>query len=719
MHPSPWPSPGRSRSAGWANDAPITVAFAGPVRVSRVVVVVYNDGPRTYNAAQRGRALLRRGTRTLAATAWTPLDRSPVLLCGTDDHLVLGAAVELRFPRAVAGDRVVIELRKRPQATQLLLREVQIWGLPERLANAPPRALPCTVGENTYSSLRVTWKTPLAGTQYVRVRYRAVGDGAWWSRCYSASPAVIGWLQPATVYEACVDAVGVAGGGAGGEPGRVLLPAPLALRQMGDLWGMNFYPGGGGAHQAHPDETADTQAMIGLMSAAGVRHVRWWLPSPGGAELLAEARLSLFPTFNATSSAAYAQLTRTTGAWLVGLANEPDFAGIAPAGCARAARIARRAAKAFSPLFCLAAPALGGELVGPGGDWLAEAYANNLRDGLDALDLHPYVKRATPVAPGGVLGGPESLLASFGAGREVLEHAHDPHRPIVVSEAGHPTYQGDWHIPAVSHERQAQWVVRSHLLLASLGVRRIFWYAFQDEGTDRAEPEHNFGMVDWHGQPKPAYRAYAAMTRQLSRARCLGHDPGFRTPRYGVRCALGGAFVTAVWDSGGRSSVQMRAKGVTRLVSLTGAPLALPPVKNGLLTLTLDESVRYVYSTEPLRITAQERLEPDVAPQMQMSLSPTTVRVKPGGTARLAARLQSGYDGPVTVTVSTGSPWGGPVEQRRSLAARAKDEVVLELPVPAGAKPGTISWDVGCRVEPADPRWPGESFRRAVFFVVR
>ena len=38
----------------------------------------------------------------------------------------------------------------------------------------------------------------------------------------------------------------------------------------------------------------------------------------------------------------------------------------------------------------LAGPAVGGELVGPGTDYLAAAYAAGLREAVDVLDLHPY-----------------------------------------------------------------------------------------------------------------------------------------------------------------------------------------------------------------------------------------------------------------------------------------------------------------------------------------
>ncbi len=745
-------------SVGFPQPEPVVLSFAEPARVGRATLVVYNDPPRTYNAAGRARVVGRRGGAVVVESPWVSLDADAVTLCGTDDALVLGSQAEVPLPQAGAVDSISVEIEKRPGAVQCLVREVQLWGIPERLAGAPIAPIRPRVRENTCSSIRVAWDALPAGAAYARVRWRPKGTGPWNTVCFTQSPGLLFWLRPDALYEVAAEAVGMSGP-AGGGPAvgpsrrsdrsdrsdrreaahraglRVALAHPLALRRMSDAFGMNHYPGGGGAHQRRPNETENTHRMVALMRDAGVRHVRWWVPSPGFAEILAENGMTLFPTATSTEPAYYERLARTTGVWLTATANEPDYGNVFAGDFTRAFLPRCEAARRYSPLMLVAGPAVGGELVGPGSDYLSACYAAGLKDAVDVLDIHPYAKRATPTPPGGVLGGPEGLLASVSACKETMRKAGDAARPLIASESGHPTYEGNWHMPASSYERQAQWVVRTHLLLVAAGVRRVYWYAFQDEGTDKKEPEHCFGLVDWHGRPKPSYRSYSVMTRILGDTRCLGMEAGVKAPVYAVRCAtqgLGergngrvgdgeaGAFVTPIWDSGGRSEVRVGADaGVTRVVSLMGEELALPAREGKSLVLAVDEDVRYLFSRRPLRFRAQKRLDPPLEPQVQMTLSPTTVRVERGRPARWTARLANGYPCAVKVSLGCAHPWGGKAPAAAVvLPPRGRTEVPMEADTPADAKPGIVSWDVTCRVQPEDTRYKPDEFRRAIFFEV-
>lgn len=698
------------KSAGM-QDTTVKLTFREPVRVTRVAVVVYNDPQRSYNAAGRVQVAARQGETAVEETPWASLDGDAVYTCGQDGGLILGSKTEVALPGKAAADAVDIRLEKKPGAHQVLVREVYVWGLPERLVEAPVQALAGQVRDNTYSSLRATWTA--AGGEYVRVRYRATGDKEWRSGCFARSPGVVLWLKPATTYEVAVEAVGEKLSAKPAPVQRVRLPHPLELRTMGDAWGMNFYPGGGGAHQPMPDEGVNTKAMLALLQEAGVRHVRWWPASPGLAELLAEQGMSLLPSVTFEDPARYQWLARECGVWLTQTTNEPDFAQIFAEDYVRQFIPRRAAAQRFSPLMCLAGPAIGGEMVGPGADYLRACYGAGLKDAVDAIDAHPYGKYATPAAPGAVVSGPEGLLASLAATREAMRAAGDADRPLIASETGHPTYEGRWFMPPSSYERQAQWIVRTNLLFVASGIRRVIWYAFQDEGTDKANPEHCFGIVDWYGKPKPAFAAYRTMTRLLSDAKCEGLQSGLSAPVYGVRCRLADGYLTALWDSGGESTVRVKAAGVRGMVSLTGEKLGLPRAVGGELALTVDESVRYVQSDRPLVILGHKRLTPPVAPQVQMSLSPATITVQPGQPAQWEVNLKSGFPSPLTVELECPNPWGlAGASATVTLQPGQSLTVPLSLPTPADAKRRQIiSWDTRCH-------YGNESFCRAQFFMV-
>ena len=724
------------RSVGM-QDGTVTLKFAEPVRVTRVAVVVYNDPKRSFNAGGRFRATLRGGEAAPDGSAWVPMDGDAVMTCGKDDALILGSRSEAALSGAKAGDTVAVQLEKKPGAYQMLVREIYVWGMPERLASAAGRAgtplAGAVVTANTYSSLRVQWPSPPGETAYCRVSWRAKGETAWQRECYFASPAIVLWLRPYREYEVSAEAVGTVPGAGVGRTLTVRLPHPLEMRTMGDAWGMNFYPGGGGAHQARPDEGADTQAMVRLLREAGVRHVRWWIPAPGFAEVLADNGMSLVPSATYTDPAGYEKLARTCGVWLTQTTNEPDFANVFADEYVKQFLAPHAAARRFSPLMCIAGPAIGGEMVGPGSDYLTECYAAGLKDAVDAVDLHPYGKYSTPNPPGSTVGGPEGLLSSLAAAREAMGKAGDSARPVIASESGHPTYEGNWFMPASSYERQAQWIVRTHLLFVASGIRRIIWYAFQDEGTDKANAEHCFGIVDWNGKPKPAYESYRTMTKLLSEAKCEGLEPGLKAPVYGVRALLpplpplprrdggSGSHVTPLWDSGGTSEVRIAsASAVSGIVSLMGETLPVPKAVGGAVTLTVDENVRYVYSAKPLVYLSQKRLSPPVEPQVQMALTPTTVLVQPGKPATWSVHLTSDFACPVTVDLDTGHPFGGTGPHMQiTLPPKGKADVPMGIETPATAKRQIVSWDVRCRYAPSDTQWHKGDFRRAIFFEVK
>ena len=702
---------------------PITLDFGESVRIARVEVVVYNDGERSYNAAGRMRVRATHGGKQAEQTDWVSLDDEPSLLCGADDVLVWGAKVSMGLVAANAADALEISIEKQPQAHQCLVRELLVWGVPERLHTQTDDTGPVPglrADENTYSSIKVMWKRLPPGADYVRVRYRSTGAEPWRSACFTSSPGLILWVKPDTEYEVVGQAVGCERSPEPAVVHTVRLPHPLQVHRMGDTFGMSFYPGGGGAHQGHDDENANTKRMIRLMRAAGVQHARWFSPSPGGAELFAEAGMSLLPFATYEDPAQYAQLTRELGVWLTATDNEPDFADTLPAWFVGKFIPRKRAAAQFDPLMALAGPAVGGEMFGPGADYLAECYHAGLKDAIHVLDLHPYGKVSTPTPPGAVIGGPEGQLASFAQCRGLMARFGDAERPIIVSETGHPNHEGFWWMPPSTRERQAQWIVRNHLLLAALGVRRVYHYAFQDEGTDRKNPEHNFGIVDWHGVPKPAYRSYSVMTRLLSKARCEGLQADLEPPAYGVCCAMPAGYITALWDSGGEGEVRLPADSeITSVTDLMGHDVPVPAPQEGLIVLPINDSVRYVYSRRPLRCVSQRRIAPPIQPRFNMTLEPSTVHVKGGQTAKWVAILSSEFDCQVTASVGCAHPWGGrPISDEVVIGPRGRAQVALAAAAPPDAKPGIISWDTRVQYQPADPKWSDGDFRRALFFVV-
>lgn len=128
----------------------------------------------------------------------------------------------------------------------------------------------------------------------------------------------------------------------------------------------------------------------------------------------------------------------------------------------------------------------------------------------DILTIHPYRK----VLKDG------DFIADLAKVSDQVKLPDGTHRPVWITEMGWAT-----HVPhhvlgqdfaPNSQKAQASFLARSYLCTIASGVQpRTFWYNFRNDGDDPFYFEHNMGIVQIDGTPKPAYLAYATMTRVL------------------------------------------------------------------------------------------------------------------------------------------------------------------------------------------------------------
>ena len=124
---------------------------------------------------------------------------------------------------------------------------------------------------------------------------------------------------------------------------------------------------------------------------------------------------------------------------------------------------------------------------------------------MDALSVHPYRYPASPDAAGFVadLQKTRALMAQYGLGEA----------PLWLTEVGWPN-QADGR--GVSEETSGNYLVRMFTLARSQPhMGPIFWYDFQNDGTDPAYNEDNFGLINLDFTPKQPFVAAAMMNRVL------------------------------------------------------------------------------------------------------------------------------------------------------------------------------------------------------------
>lgn len=133
-------------------------------------------------------------------------------------------------------------------------------------------------------------------------------------------------------------------------------------------------------------------------------------------------------------------------------------------------------------------------------DFIVSCGQLGLFDHIDALSVHPY--ECTH---------PEQFRLLRHMLRQVLAAQFPQHTgiPLVSSEWGYSTYTS-----GVSDTVQAQYLARMFISNISMDIPSV-WYDWRDDGPNPANPEHNFGVVEYDRTPKPAYYAMQGLTKAL------------------------------------------------------------------------------------------------------------------------------------------------------------------------------------------------------------
>ncbi len=211
-------------------------------------------------------------------------------------------------------------------------------------------------------------------------------------------------------------------------------------------------------------------------------------------------------------------------------------------------------------------------------NFLERCFALGLPALIDAVSVHPYR-----------LGPPESATSDYQRLRALLARyapAGKTHLPILCSEWG---YSLTW----VSAQQQAAYLARLTLINLMNNLPLTIWYNWQD-GPDPKQRDDNFGLVTFHGQPKPVYYAAQTLTEELTHFQYTDHLSLPSAADYALRFTNGPASKHVVWTTGDAHTVTVPVMGTSvTLTSLAGEKRVLSVV-NGQVTLELSDSPQYL-----------------------------------------------------------------------------------------------------------------------------
>jgi Glycosyl hydrolase catalytic core len=217
-------------------------------------------------------------------------------------------------------------------------------------------------------------------------------------------------------------------------------------------------------------------------------------------------------------------------------------------------------------------------------DWFKDLFAAGGLSFADAISIHPYsilfvdspeVRRIA-----------ENIQALQGL---IQSHNHGETKPIWITEIGWSTA-----LNFPTEAQQAHYLVRSAALSLSVGVEKIFWYDFLNDGTEFLDKEQNFGLLrrpDALGYytPKPAYTAYAVLIRAVAGRTFIRREseaPGISHMRFSDHLHL-------LWSTPLEQSIVLSATSPVTMMTMTGKKQTLLP-EGGQITLDLSAEPVYL-----------------------------------------------------------------------------------------------------------------------------
>ena len=241
---------------------------------------------------------------------------------------------------------------------------------------------------------------------------------------------------------------------------------------------------------------------------------------------------------------------------------------------------------------------------GPGGEMIVPILNAGGVEYQDAFSIHPYVGASTPEfgypAPGSAIGrvAIPSYVAFLTGRANSNPKAGGSKLSLWVTELG--WYTGDSK-GAVSEWMQAAYAARMLLMFRAARLNGgLYWYDFQDDGTDSGNREHCFGVIRLDYSPKPAYQAFAVAASMLEnlpfeRALLDEGEGGVKAYCYGD----GKTRILVVWNTGTASGrLHLKTTRPVRAVDWAGREFPVSYDTEGNVDLTVSPLPQYLVLKE-------------------------------------------------------------------------------------------------------------------------
>ena len=223
--------------------------------------------------------------------------------------------------------------------------------------------------------------------------------------------------------------------------------------------------------------------------------------------------------------------------------------------------------------------------------FLSGAVDPSLAAGLTAIGVHPYPKT-----------GPETIAPDIENLREWAARSLGQHMEIWDTEWGYSSANAPEEAPSNGHteegrRRQASLSVREILTVWAVGLPLAVWYDLRDDGTDPANPEHNYGLLDSSGNEKPAIQAVRTLMSIVSGRKYAGMIPETPEGIHAMRMDGSTDTLLIVWSDqlDGRRRIEYPMHDLISATDLMGQAVKSKDGHSGQARMEIDGAAGPIY----------------------------------------------------------------------------------------------------------------------------
>ncbi len=461
-------------------------------------------------------------------------------------------------------------------------------------------------------------------------------------------------------------------------------PEAFTCKTFGDMLAINHFWGGGGArkfHRAHEEEWE--QVAMDILGKTPVKQIRWWLGNPWVVQKMYEQNIGLctFPRKTTYEEG------KKMGFYSYSAGNEPDLSGKPIELYYNSLKKLYKMAKEYSPHNMVSAPTSGLEDTCIA--WLDRLYQLGAKDYFDVMDLHTYTKLSKDFdAPAGYpRAAPESLFARLKKVKAVMKKYNDEDKPLISTEFGYSDTKVANPSGNITPKRKAQWLTRGLIIHYVLGFKRVYIYAFFDEGENKDYTEHTFGMVDYYGQKKPAYYAFCTLGKQLGDKILASPVPGIKRSHYGYQFKKPDfdEYTAVIWDGTGNfGGVFKTSPGTVTVTDMMGKQRELKTTQEGTFKLKFGPSPVYICTDAPIELKKSVKVKGGSAVAGKLTVEPVAKVFVSGPnqkSTQIEAKVNNSTKETVNATANLETPDGKLLaSQKLMIAPGSLKQIQFPLP---------------------------------------